>query len=47
MDDRGGHSVLGLIDIEVFKRALGLGAPIFGGIDLYLAKGICLDAGRL
>ena len=39
-DDRRRHAILGLVDFEILEGAFGLRAPIFGGIDLDLAKGV-------
>jgi hypothetical protein len=39
------HAVLGLVDLEVAQRALGLSSPVLAGIDLELAEGIGLASG--
>lgn len=36
-----------LVDVEILEGALCLGAPVFGGVDLYLAEGICFRSCRL
>ena len=46
-DDRGRHSILRLIDLEVLQGSLCLRAPVLVRFDVNLAKGICFDSGRL
>ena len=46
-DDGWGHAVLGLVDLEVLKRAFGLRAPVFAGVDLDFAKGVRFGSGGL
>lgn len=45
LDDRRGHAVLGLVDLEVLEGTLSLSAPVLVGRDLDLAKGIALGSG--
>lgn len=41
-----GHTVLWLIDAEVFERPLRLCAPVLVCRDMDFAKGVCFYAGR-
>lgn len=43
-DNRRGHAVLGLVDLEVLQRALSLSTPVLVGGDLDLAEGIALGS---
>lgn len=43
-DDRRGHAVLGLVDLEVAQRSLRLGSPVLVRGHLDLAKGVALDS---
>ena len=44
-DDRWRHSILRLIDLEVFERPFGLSAPVLLRRDLDFAKGIAFCSG--
>lgn len=41
------HAVVGLVDVKILQRAFSLGAPVFVGGDLNVAKGITLCSGSL
>ena len=44
LDNGRRHAVLGLVDAEVFERALRLGAPVLVAGDLDLAKGVAFGS---
>jgi hypothetical protein len=44
-DQRWLYAILRLVDLEVAQRALSLGSPVLGGIDLELAESIGLAPG--
>lgn len=46
LDDRRGHAILGLVDLEVLEGSLSLSSPVFVPGDLDLAKGIALGTCR-
>ena len=45
LNNGGRHAVLGLVDVEVAQRPLGLGTPVLVARDLDLAEGIALGSG--